>query len=205
MEAGRRFGAARRTMFAANLLALLIGVTVGLLLACALLPFAAPGALAQLWWTVLAVPFLLLLIAPPVIPFLLRLLPGRLGSGTLDQPLPLGSTVRAALWGAGSFVCLGAHIAVLVGALTGWSDHTLPLSIGAISLAICVGVLAIPVPAGVGIRDGVLVLVLASILDGADLLLVAVASRVVLLVVDLLLAGFGSFLPRNPRASRHPE
>lgn len=189
MEAGRAHGASRRTMLTGNLLTLALGCTVGLLLAAALLPFAAPGALQRYWWTLPALPALLLLLWPPVLPALMNRLFGLIGREPLEQELPIASALRASGWAAASFAALGVHVALLAAPLSQDSlGVLLVLAVGVIALAICAGVIAIPVPAGAGVRDAVLALGLATQLDLAEAIVVAVASRALLVVADLLLA-----------------
>jgi hypothetical protein len=197
MEAGRAHGASRRTMLTANLFTLALGCATGLTLACALLPFSASEALSTYWWALLALPLLLALLWPPVLPFLVNQGFRLLHREPVDQQLPWRSTLRAGGWAGASFLALGAHVALLVAAQGGWHAETLPLSIGAVALAICVGVLAVPVPAGAGVRDAVITLTLAAVLPTGGALLVAVSSRVLLVLADLLLAV--AVLPRGAR------
>ena len=70
MEAGRRRGAARTTMLAANLITMLLGIICGLILAGLLLPFSSPAALHRFWWRLAALPLLLVLAVPRSFPFL---------------------------------------------------------------------------------------------------------------------------------------
>jgi len=188
MEAGRERGAPRSTMVAANLFTIVLGCTVGLITACTLLPFSAPGTIARYWWVLLALPVLLALLHPATMPALLNILLRMLRQAPLTNRLPVLRTVRGAGWALLSYVFLGLHIAVIVGTLASWRVEGLIVAIGAISLAICVGVLAVPVPAGLGVRDGVLVLALAPIVGVAPAVLVAVTSRVLVSLSDLLLA-----------------
>jgi glycosyltransferase 2 family protein len=53
---------------------------------------------------------------------------------------------------------------------------------------VSLGILFIPSPAGAGIREVVLVLALAPILDSGQALAIVVASRVILIVCDLAFA-----------------
>ncbi|MFJ9388204.1 lysylphosphatidylglycerol synthase domain-containing protein [Nocardioides sp. NPDC101246] len=188
MEAGRERGASRSTMVAANLFTIVLGCTVGLMVACVLLPFAAPGTIAHYWWALLALPVLLVLLHPATMPALLNIALRVLRRAPITERLSMSSTLRAGMWALLSFVLLGSHVAVLVGALAGWTVESLAISIGAVSLAVCVGVLAIPVPAGIGVRDGVLVLALSPTVGLAPAVLLAVTSRLLISLSDLLLA-----------------
>jgi hypothetical protein len=189
MEAGRARGASRRTMLAANVITILISCAVGLVLACGLLPFADTGALARYWWLLPALPFLLALLHPRVIPWVFERAFALLRRPASVAPLHVRDSVRAALWSAASFAALGAHVAVLAHAVGAHAGPSLLLGIGGMSLAVTAGVLFVPAPAGAGVRDVILVLVLSAQLAAGPALAVVVASRVLLIVVDLLLAG----------------
>jgi hypothetical protein len=174
-----------------------LGCSVGLILACLLLPLSDSRALSQYWWLLLALPFLLALLHPRAVPRLLDLTTRILGRAPVDQRLPVPNSARAAGWSVVSFVALGVHIAVLVVALDGWAFSTLLLCTGGMALAVCAGVLFIPASAGLGIRDVVLKLVLAVVLTSGQALAVVVASRVLLIVVDLALAAAAAVTPRR--------
>jgi hypothetical protein len=197
MEAGRARGALRRTMLAANLLTIVLSCTVGLLMACVILPFADASALSKYWWLLVAVPVLVALLHPRAMPGLLDLAFRLLRRGSVDGRIDLRHTLIAAAWSTASFLFLGLHIAVLAIAIGGANASTFALAIGGMSLAVPAGVLFIPAPAGAGIRDVVLVLVLSSVLTSGQALVVVVASRVVLVLADLALAGAAALFLRH--------
>lgn len=85
------------------------------------------------------------------------------------------------------WVLLGAHIWLLARPL-GASTSLVPVAIGGFALAFVAGLVLIPVPAGVGVREGLLVALLAPSLGAGQALTVALLSRLVLVVVDLALA-----------------
>ena len=64
MEAGRSRGANRRTMLSANLIVVVMSCSVGLLVACLLLPLHDAHALVRYWWALLALPILVALLHP---------------------------------------------------------------------------------------------------------------------------------------------
>jgi uncharacterized membrane protein YbhN (UPF0104 family) len=188
MQAGRRYGAARRTMLSGGLITLLLNCCVGLLVACALLPIYNAHALAHYWWVLLALPFLLAMLHPRALTALLDKAFSLVHRPPLGERLPVRASARAAGWSVVSWLALGAHLAVLCRALGANGLSPWVLCIGAMALAVSVGVLAIPFPAGAGIREVVLVLTLAPILDSGQALALAVASRVILIVCDVALA-----------------
>jgi glycosyltransferase 2 family protein len=73
------------------------------------------------------------------------------------------------------------------------------------ALAISAGVLFIPAPAGAGLREVILVLVLRSALTPGQALAVAVGSRVLLIVADLLLAGLAGAARSSARTRAGSE
>lgn len=204
MEAGRARGASRRTMLASNLITIALSCAVGLILACVFLPLSDARALSRYWWLLLALPFLLALLHPRAVPGLLDRTFAVLHRAPVGGRLPVRNSLRASGWSALSFLALGSHIAILVIAVDGWKWSTVLLSIGAMSLAVCAGVLFIPAPAGAGVRDFVLNLVLVAALVAGQALAVVVASRVLLIAVDMALAAAAAMTRRHtgPRDAR---
>ncbi len=194
MEAGRSAGVARRTMLSANLLSLVVGLATGSTLACVLLPLASPEALRRFWWLLLALPFLLSLLHPRVLPWLLDRAFRVLRRPPLEQRLAAAPLARAAGWSLLGWVFFGAHLATLVAAFGASAWSLLVLSVGAMSLAVSVGILFIPAPAGAGLREVALLLALSPVLDPGQALAVAVVSRIVLVAVDVALAGVAALV-----------
>jgi uncharacterized membrane protein YbhN (UPF0104 family) len=202
MEAGRARGASRRTMLGANLITTVMNCCVGLAVACLLLPLFDAHALTKYWWALLALPPLLALLHPRALPAVLDRLFALLGRAPLGERLPVRSGLRASAWSLVSWVLLGAHLAVLCAALGRTGATVLVLCVGGMALAVVLGVLFIPAPAGAGIRDIVLKLVLAVILTtSGQALAVVVASRVLFILADLILAAVATVLPNRQAAS----
>ena len=192
MELGAAYGLSRPVVAASALLALAIAVpvalTVGLLAVVGLL--AADGSAYLLLFLVL--PLAAVLLSPPVLnPLLDRAL--RLAR---RQPLPqrlTGATVlRVALYAAGGHLLLGLQAYVLARDLGASDSLLLPLAVGAFALASSAGVLALPVPAGAGVREAVLVVSLSPVLPVGQSLLLALVSRAILTAGDLCVAGLAS-------------
>jgi hypothetical protein len=192
MEAGRRRGASRKTMLAANLITVLLSLCMGLVLAALLLPFSSPATLHRFWWALAVLPLLLVLAHPRSFPFLLD----RVLKVTRREPLDVrmtGSATMTALgWSTLSWIAFGAHQAVLAAAVSKPSLGLLALCIGGMGLAVSAGILFLPAPAGAGMREVVLGFVLLSALTSGQVVAVVVASRVIILLADLLLAALVS-------------
>ena len=188
MEFGRKVGIGRRTMLAANALTLALGLAVGLIVGAALLPLTSTSALRRFGWFFLALPFLLALLHPRTIPGLLDWLFKRIGRPPLGQRLAWSAMLPAAGWALLSWVMFGLHLYALTSGLGVAGPRVLAATIGGFALAASVGILFLPAPAGAGIRDVVLIATLGVSMTGAQALAVGLASRVLLIVVDLLMA-----------------
>lgn len=88
--------------------------------------------------------------------------------------------------GVGFWLCARGLVAV--------PAHDLPVYVGAYVVAWLVGFVAVYAPGGLGVREAVLVGLLAGRLGASDALVVAAVSRAVLTLVDLVLAGVGVVL-----------
>lgn len=199
MEFGKKEGVARRTMLAANALSLALSLAVGLILGAALLPLTSPSALRTFGWFYLFLPFLLALLHPRTIPGLLDWLFQRLGRAPLGQRLAWSVTLRAAGWALLSWVLLGLQLYALTSGLGVDGPRVLVGTIGGFALAVSVGILFVPAPAGAGIRDLVLIASLGVSLTGAQALGIGLASRVLLIIVDLLMAALAVLASRLSR------
>ena len=69
---------------------------------------------------------------------------------------------------------------------------------GAFAAAWIVGLIAIYAPGGIGVREAILVAILAPRIGSADALVIAAASRVVFTLADLIAAGLSLPLLRRP-------
>jgi glycosyltransferase 2 family protein len=192
MEAARRHRAPRQAVASANLITLALSSSVGLVLACALLPISDGHVLARYWWVLLALPPLVALLHPRIAPSVINRLLMLAGRQPIAARLDPRATARAAAWSLISWLAVGAHVAILALAVGGGGLSTLVLCAGAAPLAVVAGIVAVPIPAGVGIRDAILGLVLAVNLSGAEAIAVVVTSRVMLILADLVLAGAAS-------------
>ena len=83
----------------------------------------------------------------------------------------------AIAWALLVWVVYGLHVWVLVRALGGTGADALVASIGGMALGWAFGLLAVLAPAGVGVRDGILIAVLSPIIGRAPAFTVALASR----------------------------
>lgn len=204
MEYGRRRGVGRATMLAANALTIAIGVAVGLVVAAATLPLSSPEVFARFWWALLALPSLLAVLHPRVLPWLLDTAMRRIGREPSGLALGWGTTLAACGWFLVSWLAYGVHVHLLLAGAGGSGWRLLLASVGGFALASSAGLLAVPVPAGAGVREVVLLATLAPAVGTPLAVAVTLVSRVLLLVVDLLLAAGGAVARRvsDPSGAR---
>jgi glycosyltransferase 2 family protein len=86
-------------------------------------------------------------------------------------------------------VLFGLHLWLLADALgaPGWSG--ISRCVGGFALAMAAGVLFVVVPSGAGVREALIVAALAPVMSSGQALGIAVVSRGVFILVDLLSAG----------------
>lgn len=76
------------------------------------------------------------------------------------------------------------------------------LAVGAYALAWVVGFLAVFMPAGTGVREGILSLFFTGVLSSGGVLAVVLVSRIAMTVADLVFAGTGALLLRGHRNNK---
>ncbi len=200
MEFGRRIGTPRRTMLAANLLMLAVVTATGLITAAALLPWSSSDGLRHYWWTLLLLVPLLISLHPRVIPAVLDRLFVLARRPALGLRVSNRGMAAACAWGFAVWLLLGAHLLVMTRALGASGGSSIAAAVGGMGLAFAAGLIVIPVPAGAGIRDAVLVATFSTQIGHTPAIAVALASRVLLVLADVGLAGGGALLSRQARA-----
>ncbi|MCW2606709.1 MAG: hypothetical protein JWO60_1402 [Frankiales bacterium] len=195
MELGRDQGVSRARTGTASLLFMGVLVAAGLLVAVGTLPFVSPEALEGYGWVLVALPLGLVLLAPPVLTRLVALALRVLKREPLERPLSAKGLGAALGWALAMWALYGLHLLVLVRTqpLDDGPDLLL-LTLGGYALAWVVGFIVILAPAGGGLREIALVVVLAPVLDEPRALAVALLSRVVMTAGDLLWGGVGARL-----------
>jgi uncharacterized membrane protein YbhN (UPF0104 family) len=138
---------------------------------------------------------------PPVIKFGLDLVLKAVHRPPLEKSVSVGGMARALAWTTLGWLFYGAHAWLLISEFAGHGAHVLALSLGAYALAWSVGFLIIFVPGGIGARELALIAVLAPVMSSASALVVALASRVVMTVGDLVWAGVGLAIGRAQNRS----
>jgi hypothetical protein len=163
------------------------------------LPLISAHAARQYWWVLAITPLAAACLWPPVIRAVLDRVLKLARRAPLEQPVSLGGMARALGWTALGWLLFGVHAWLLISEFAGRDGRTFTLALGGYALAWAVGFLIIFVPGGIGAREVAFVAVLAPVMPSASALVVALASRVVMTVGDLVWAGTGLALGRVSR------
>jgi glycosyltransferase 2 family protein len=109
------------------------------------------------------------------------------------------ATVRATFLYLPMWLVLGASFWLCAYGLVGVPVEDLAFYMGAFAIAWVAGLLAIYAPGGLGVREAVLVALLTGRIGAADALVVAAVHRLILVFVDLGLAGIATAAMRRGR------
>lgn len=195
-ELGRRYGVPRRAAATGGIVALGVQFATAVVLAAAALPLASAQLRHDYWWvSLLALPATAGLhprVLNPVLDRALRLL----RRVPLERPLSLRGIATAAGWSLLGWLLYGVHAWVLARGLAGTDPMLFARAVGGFALAWTLGFLVVVVPAGGGTRDAVLVTVFSSVLAPGAPLALALASRLLVTVADLVGGGVGLLLGR---------
>ena len=139
--------------------------------------------------------FLLRRVAPP----LLRRFAPKYASvldGTLLPPQP--SLVQAFALYCGMYVCMGIGLILLARCLLPEAPHDYWLLVAVFALAWVVGFVTPGAPGGLGVREGLMLLMLAPVLTAASASVLVIALRIATTLGDVLILLMGMVaLPRN--------
>jgi uncharacterized membrane protein YbhN (UPF0104 family) len=200
MRLGKELGVPKQRMGLAFLLTLGLSTLVGILVGAAALPalLQAEGRVVLLG--LLAVPVLVALLVPTVLNALLGTALRILRRPGLERPLHERDVLR----GVGSallfWLVYGGHVWLLAVGLGADPWEALPVAVGGFAIAFSLGPLLVVLPAGAGVREAVLILLLHSVLPTSDATAVALTSRGVLMATDGLLALAAAMVPRGTAA-----
>jgi glycosyltransferase 2 family protein len=183
----------RRRTGVASLVTIGLSVLTGLLVGAPSIPLLLqrPDSSA-LVWVLLGIPLLAVLCWPPLL--------GRIiGQGLRlmrQQPLEKSLSGRAVLVAVlvfcAAWLCFGVHILVLANAVGAEPSSTLTVAgLTGFGLSGALSMVTVILPAGLGAREGLLTLILASAMPVSAGTAVAIVSRFVVTVVDVLAAAGG--------------
>lgn len=201
-ELASRAGIPRTTGYVTTLISY-AAMCIGSALVCGVLApiVAADGhGLSYGWLMLLLIPIGLAALHPALLGRLLAL-GARLTKGRINiEPKPWRQMVGLTVWSCATWVLVGATSVAVTEAL-GYSQQPARVAFAAVAAWI-IGFLAIPVPAGAGLRE--LIFLAVSGLDHGPAVAVAAIARVLFIVVDGLGGAAGLTATRRARTIR-PE
>ncbi|GLW05377.1 membrane protein [Microtetraspora sp. NBRC 13810] len=207
MEMGRDLGIPRPRSAAAFFLTLPVQLGSGLLVAAVTLLTAGPGAFPYAW-ALLLVPVLAVLLEPRVINAVIAFGLRRLGRPPLERELTRRGMLTALGWALAGWIAYGLSLAAILTEVRPGGAGIVVFSVGAFALSWCLGIMTFVVPAGAGVREVAMVVVLSPVLDQGTALAVALCSRMVIVAGDLICAGSAAVVARSvfhPRKDDSPR
>jgi uncharacterized membrane protein YbhN (UPF0104 family) len=200
VELARDYDVPRRRSTAASLVAMAVTLVVGLIAAGLMLPLTSAHAVRHYWWVLAVTPLAAACLHPRIIKFGLDLVLKVLHRDPLEESAGAAAMARALAWTTLGWLFYGAHAWFLISDFADKGVHTFALALGGYALAWAVGFLIIFFPGGIGPREVALIAVLAPVMPSASALVVALASRVVMTIGDLVWAGTGLVLGSRGKA-----
>jgi glycosyltransferase 2 family protein len=207
-EMGARLDVPRRRSGVVGLVSIGLGVLTGLLVglpALALLIGSSHAASAA--WLLLALPLVVVACWPRALNLLVAIGLRVLRREPLEHELSGRAVLVTVVLFVASWLAFGLQTWVLarsVGGVNGTGSLTLA-TLSGYALAATIGQLAVIAPAGVGVRESLLVFLLGSSMTSSAAFAVVLLSRFAVTVGDVLLAGGGWVYARSHRLlSAHP-
>jgi glycosyltransferase 2 family protein len=204
MELSLRAGIPRARSFAASLILVGLSTTAALVLGLFGIPTLVDVGGAAVWGVAVLAPVALICAIPPVLSRLVDLFLRILGKAGLNHRLRLTGLLKVMGWSGLAWTLFGIHFWLLGAGVHGAGAPSLTPAIGALALAMTAGLLAIASPSGLGIREAVLVAALSPFVGVGTALGVALASRLILTVADVLAAGLAAWSARGVRTAERP-
>ena len=199
MELSLRAGIPRARAFAASLMLVGLSTTAALLLGLFGIPTLVEVGGAAVWGAALLAPVAVICAIPPVLSRLVDIFLRVLGRAGLNHRLRLTGLLKIMGWSGLAWTLFGVHFYLLGVGAGGGLNPTLTDAIGSFALAMTAGLLAVASPSGLGVREAVLVASLSPFGGVGTALGVALASRLILTVADVLAAGVAAWSARHVR------
>lgn len=197
-------GLSRASSIVLSLIGMLVSIAVGLAMGSIIAPLINPHLLHDYWWLAIVGVALVCCLVPRIMRFGVRLALRLLRRPEAAFDYTGGVALRSALLQAANWLFAGLQLwVILIGlGLDPWKS-LLP-SIAAMPLAFCLGILLIPFPAGLGVREFVITLVLSTVTTPDIAVTAAIMSRIVYAFCDFSLAGVSLLVGRRRAATAVP-
>jgi hypothetical protein len=198
MRLGRDYRVPPRASGAAFVVFMLLLVGTGLLVGIPVLPLLGRDAVDGYRWLALVLPVAVVAMAPPVLNRVMALALRAARRPPLPAPLSVPGVLRVAGWLVASWVCYGIQVYLLARQLgAGGGALLLVQCTGAFAASFAGGLLLVVAPAGAGVREAALLLLLSLTVTAPRAAVIAVVSRLLFVVGDLGWAGAAVVLGRR--------
>lgn len=197
VELAREHKIPRRRSASATAVSVAVTLATGLVVAAVMLPLASRSAAQHYWWVLACAPLILACLYPPLLGGALDRLLRLARQPPLERRISPRGLARCVAWVTLGWACFGLHLWILVADVTNRGADVLLLSMGTYALAWSVGFVLIIFPSGVGPRELALIAGLAPVMPRGSALVIAIVSRLVMTLGDLVWAGFGLALSRR--------
>ena len=188
MRLGRDYRVPPRASGAAFGVFMLLLVGTGLLVGLPVIPLLGRDAADEYRWLALVVPLFALALTPPLLNRVIAVALRAARRPPMPAPLTPGGVLRGAGWAVGSWVCYGAR-STCSPARSGPAAGALWLQCTARSRPPSSAAPAAGRPAGAGIREAALLLLLGSTVTAPVAAVIAVVSRLLFVAGDLAWSG----------------
>jgi hypothetical protein len=205
MELARDLSVPRRRAIAASVLGLALGCLTATLLGGTVMALTTRSDLASPWWFLVIPPTLLMLVEPRILGTVLDTALRVARREPLEYRPTRRAMIAATAWSLAAWAMLGIHVWLLARDLGGSGSGLSLLVLGAYAVAWLAGFLAVFAPAGLGAREAVLTFGLTSSLSSGSAALLAVTSRLLITVADLLAAAISAVAAGRHRARPAPR
>jgi uncharacterized membrane protein YbhN (UPF0104 family) len=186
VELGRDYGVPRRSSGTAVVVATLSALATGLAVAGAGLPMLGPDAYGRYGWTLFVLPVVLAVLWPPVLNRLIALALRLARRDPMPVLLDLGAITQVTGWSLAAWALYGVHVWLLaLGVGAGGATLVLEAT-AAFAGAWCIGFLLVVAPAGAGAREAALVGLLHPTMPVPEAAVVALTSRLVVTVAEVV-------------------
>ncbi len=199
MELAAAHQVPRRRSASASILTMLLSLLTGILVGLVMLPFSKGAAPYR--WVFLFAPALLVCLYPRLLNRIIDRLLRLARRPALEQPLTGRAVATALGWGILMWAFYGLQIWLMAEPLGLDSGSGVLLAIGAFAFAWCAGFLVIFLPAGAGVREYVLLLLLGPPIGFGAATAVVLVSRVLMTLGDLVTAGTAAWFARRSRSA----
>ncbi len=189
MELGKRARLPRQAAFLASIVLAGLGATVALVLGLFAIPALLGDNVVLAVAAMALIPISLTCAHPRVLTWLLRRLVAVVRKRVEIPTITWRAELPVVGWSLATWLVFGLHLWLLANASAAPGLGGYFVCVGAVALGQTIGMLAFLAPSGLGVREAIIVAVLAPFTTAATALGIALASRLIFTLGDIISAG----------------